>query len=101
MRLSTKRGTFWKFPDYGFPISELVNESLTAESLASIPARVAAELEDDDRISTVDVIATASGSIDNRKLKLDIRVTPNTGTDVAFTLEVSELSVELLTQGSG
>ena len=97
MRLSTKRGTLWNDPEYGFAVTELVNENLTAESLASIPARVEAELEKDDRLLAVDVTSYLSGSIDNRKIRLDIRITPNTGATVSFAIDVSALSVELLT----
>jgi phage baseplate assembly protein W len=100
LRLSTARGTFWTDREYGFPVTELVNEHLTAAELARIPGKVQAELEKDERISTVDIEATLESTPAGRRLRLVIRVAPRASGPFALTLAVSQVSVEVLTRGS-
>ena len=100
MRLSTRRGLLWMDPEYGLPLADYVNEGLTQDTLAQIPSEVQAELEKDERISTVEANAKISTTSQGSKLGLDLKVTPNEGPEFQLTIGVSELTVELLTQGA-
>lgn len=103
MRLSTRKGTFWADPDYGYQLSDLVKAGLTDDALARIPGDVAAEIEKDRRVRTARVTPTteATGQRGGVRLRLVIEVTPVTGPDVSFAVSVDALTVQLLTQESG
>jgi phage baseplate assembly protein W len=99
-RLSTKPGTYWTDPAYGFPLSDLVNAGLTQDALARVPGQVKAQLEQDERFASVTVTASTR-QLPNKSwvLVLDITITPARGPEFSFTLAASALSVDLLTGG--
>lgn len=47
MALSTKRGTYWTAPDYGFDPNEMVNAEVTAEAFARLSASIKSALASD------------------------------------------------------
>jgi len=100
LRLQTQRGTLWTDPEYGDAIMEVLQDGLTAASFARIPERVRAELEKDERIASVDIAPTIGGSPGAYSVRLDIQVRPLSGPTFPLTLEITAISVEVLTKGS-
>ncbi len=101
MRLSTKRGTFWSDPEYGLCVSDYLNSELTQDQLVRIPFEVQAQLQLDERITSVSVDArTANNGVGGVRIILSMIVTANTGNVFPLTVAISALTVELLTQGT-
>lgn len=100
MRLDTQRATYWTDPEYGLPVTNLLNEGLTDKRLARIPAEIAAELEKDERIAAVDVTTRIDGKSPSLRIILALRVSPVEGDTFPLTLAISDLTVELLTKGA-
>ena len=100
MRLSTKPGTYWTDPAYGFPLSDLVNAGLTQDALARVPGQVKAQLELDERFASVAVEASTR-QLANKSwvIVIEITFTPSRGPAFSFTVAASALSVDLLTGG--
>ena len=103
MRLSTRKGTYWTQPDYGYPIADLVKATITVDSLARIPGDVQAEIEKDQRIRSAKVTATteATNQRGGMRLVLSIEVTPVSGPTVNFAVAVTDVTVELLMREGG
>lgn len=100
MRLSTKRGVLWTDPEYGLCISDYLNMGLTQDALVRIPFEVQAQLELDERIQSVEVSPRISNPGTGKvRIILDLVITRKTGDVFPLSLSISDLTVELLTQG--
>lgn len=100
MRLSTARGTLWTDPDYGLLLTDYLNEGLTADALARLPLEIQAQIEQDERITSVTAeVATTQGERGVR-LTVALFVTASDGTTFPLTLGVDALGVEILTRGA-
>lgn len=101
MRLNTKRGSDWSDPEYGYAISDLVNEGLSQENLARIPVEVALEVEKDERIaSCTAVVSSIRSTPSGAAILLSLVITPVDGPSFSLTLSINDVSVELLTRGA-
>ncbi len=100
MRLSTKRGFYWADPEYGYALTDLVNEGLTTDALARIPIEVQSELEKDERVAAVFVTATITNGAQGVAVRLGIQVTPVEGKTFNFVVAASAVTVDLITLGS-
>lgn len=101
LRLSTQRSTYWTDPEYGDELTEMLLEGLTQASLARIAGRIVAELEKDERVGSVEAIATIAvvGAVVG--VSVAITVTPSAQLPpFSFTLEITDVSVDVLTEGS-
>ncbi len=60
MILGTRPGTYWKSPEYGFPVDDLVNAEMSPEAFARIAARIKRAIQGDTffREATVSVAIT-------------------------------------------
>jgi len=99
MRLTTARGTFYNDSEYGLAVTNYVNEGLTADAIARIPAEVQDELGKDPRVAAVEVTPTITGKLSSLKIKLDIRITPVEGDDFTLILAADASAVEFLALG--
>jgi|SRR5690606_4778737 len=87
-------GALWWAPDRGYHIARHLHGFFDAEA---IEAAVRGQLEADERVESVDVVATVLG----RELRLEIElVLTNDPTAVTFTVQVSDLGAVLLESGS-
>lgn len=78
MRLSTAPGTLVEDPQYGFLLSSLVEQGLTAEALARTPDAVRAQLQLDPANATVVVVPTVTRDANgDYGLDLGITITPS------------------------
>jgi phage baseplate assembly protein W len=94
-RLSTPRGTLPFHPDYGLDVREYLNEAVTQDALYRMKAAVELECEQDERVENAEATITYSAS--TQTLRLSIEATTTTG-PLRFVLNVSQVSVELLSQ---
>ncbi len=91
-RYITPRGGLFYDPAYGLDLRLFVGSTY---SPAQIESLTAAEARKEERVSDCSVTATPIGET----LKIEIRCTSNTGATFDFTLEVSKVTVTLLTTG--
>jgi len=94
-RLSTPRGSLPFHPDYGLDLRGYLNDAMTPERLYQLRAAAELECEQDERVQSAEV--KASFSLATQSLRVSINVTTNTG-DLRFVLNVSQVSVDLLSQ---
>lgn len=95
-RLSTPRGSMPFHPDYGLDLRAYLNEAMTDAKLYQLRAGVELECEQDERVLTADVKATFVQS--TFSLRVQVNATLNTGNELRFVLNVSQVTVELLAQ---
>ncbi|KYG11405.1 hypothetical protein BE21_57485 [Sorangium cellulosum] len=97
MRLSTERGTYWNDPEYGYDITEAVNDAFDSARLLALQTDVKAELEKDERIESAIVTVRTEEGNGGTVVYLDIELYP-VGEDepLRFTLSVNDLTLELL-----
>ena len=87
-------GALWWAPDRGYHLARHLHVFFDADA---IETAVKAQLEADERVDSVDVVATALG----RELRLEIDlILTNDPNAVSFTLQVSELGEVLLDTGA-
>lgn len=91
-RLITTRGTLIDDPLYGIDVREWLNVERTDRNRTRLEASVTSELMKDERVASVTVDAAYVGDA----ISLKIKVT-GTELDVIFTLNVSDVTIELLT----
>lgn len=91
-RLITTRGTLIDDPLYGIDVREWLNVERTDRNRTRLEASVTSELMKDERVASVAVDAAYVGDA----ISLKIKVT-GTELDVIFTLNVSDVTIELLT----
>lgn len=95
-RLRTPRGTLRDDPSYGLDLRQFIGSTDTRKLEASLPGRIRAELEKDERIESVDVdILTATTTSGDVSFAITIEAVTSLG---PFTLQVlaSSVTVELL-----
>lgn len=87
LQLRTALGFYWSAPEVGGDVVALVLRGLTPQQLATIPGQIEAALSYDQRIASVDVVATTTytglGAV---ALKLAIKVTPKAASVAPFSL---------------
>lgn len=91
-RIITTRGTLIDDPLYGIDVREWLNVERTDRNRTRLEASVTSELMKDERVASVAVDAAYVGDA----ISLKIKVT-GTELDVIFTLNVSDVTIELLT----
>lgn len=91
-RLITTRGTLIDDPLYGIDVREWLNVERTERNRTRLEASVTSELMKDERVASVTVDAAYVGDA----ISLKVKVT-GTELDVIFTLNVSDVTIELLT----
>jgi hypothetical protein len=91
-RLVTPRGALWYDASYGYDLRQFLNGIAAAPS--QIVAGVVEQAEADERV----VGAQASATFINNTLVVKLALLDGSG-PFAFTLKVSQVTVELLTQG--
>lgn len=94
-RLITPAGTLLDDDDYGLDVRQYLNSAHARASLRRISAQVSAEIVKDDRVASVDATVSFVGS----SLVISCQVVGVT-IDLAFTLKVSDVTVELLTEAA-
>ena len=98
-RLITPRGTLRGGDEesaYGFDLTEFIGVVGTQVALVTLPGRIKAECLKDDRVQSVVVSVSLSGT-DEQTLAVDIQgVLSETGEEFVLTLEASDVGVELL-----
>ena len=96
-RLITERGTLLDDPNYGFPLINLLNRGQTRAGRAAIAGLIRLELMKDERVQSVDVIATFDESAKPIiRLDLDITVTGVDTGPFSLVLSVDEVNVRVL-----
>lgn len=97
-RFSTPRGTLRGGEDednYGLDLTETVGSVVTASDIASLPGRIRAEAQKDERLSKVEVtvVRTNSGSA----VSFDVTIEGETAEgEFTLVLGVNDVTVELL-----
>ena len=94
-RLITPRGGLFYDPDYGFDLRQFLS-GITA-SPGAIASGAAAEAEKDERVDQASAVVAFSGNA--LMVKLAIADGADGAGPFTFTIAVSKVSVELLTQG--
>lgn len=95
-RLTTPRGSLSGAPNYGYDLRSLLSLEMTAVQRASIPGRIAQEVEKDERIQSCTVRIEAFGP---RSLTLSIACTTAEG-PFRLTLGVAGVTVKILSSES-
>jgi|SRR5215469_119880 len=90
-RLSTPRGRLLDDPDYGYDLTDEINDDLTTADIAAIAGRIDAELVKDPRVVSSTTSATFINGILNTTSALVTSVGPFT-----LYLAVSAVTVTLL-----
>jgi len=83
-------GALWWAPDRGYHLARLLHGFFNADE---IEQTVKAQLEADERVDSVEVVATQLGS--ELRIEIDVLLT-NDPTAVSFTVSVSEIGAILL-----
>jgi hypothetical protein len=91
-RLITPRGSLWYDPAYGFDLRQFLS-GLTVNA-SQISSGVTEQAEQDERVSAAQASVTFSGN----RLIVKLAILDSSG-PFSFTLAVSKVTVELLTQG--
>jgi len=96
-RLNTRKGYFWTDPQYGYMVSDTINEGMTAETIGRIPYQIQQEIEKDERVQacTVEVVSIG-GPFDARKMVVDLTVVPNRVGPFSLTLGISEVNTQVM-----
>lgn len=94
-RVTTPRGSLLDDANYGIDIRDYLNAEMSTGDLQKIEATCRGEIVKDERVAD----CTVSASFANKVLTLYITVTGTT-LDVAFTLNVSDVTIELLTEAA-
>lgn len=97
-RLTTPSGGLPYDPDYGYDVRDLVSTNRTSESAASL---IEAECLKDERVDSCTCTITVAGSAGDTAWQIAVNCTTSTGDTFAFVLNVTAVSVELLTTGGG
>lgn len=92
-RLTTRRGSLLRYPDYGIDVRDLLSEGVDDDALAQIPATIDAELAKDERILSSTTVAEWNEA--TGKLTLTITITLAEG-PFDLVLSVDRVTVELL-----
>lgn len=92
-RLTTRRGSLLRYPDYGIDVRDLLSEGVDETALAQIPSAVDGELAKDERILASETVATWDASAS--KLTLAITIETAEG-PFDLVLSVDKVTVELL-----
>jgi hypothetical protein len=91
-RLVTPRGALWYDPAYGYDLRQFLNG--IASSPSQIVAGVTEQAEADERV----IGSQASATFVGNTLTVKVALLDSSG-PFTFTLNVSQVTVELLTQG--
>ena len=94
-RLITKRGTLIDDPNYGIDVRDWLNLETTPKNARLLSAQAASELRKDDRV--VSATVTVTYGVGTMSLRCVVR---GTELPVVFTLNVSDVTVELLTENT-
>jgi phage baseplate assembly protein W len=93
-RLITPRGTLLDDPNYGYDVTQFVNDDLSPADISRIGTQIDQELLKDQRVyassTTVTYVASAS------MLTIATVVTPSTGPTFTLVLAASQVTVQLL-----
>lgn len=91
-RLQTERGTLIDDPNYGFALTDYVNDDLTARALARLQNQVETECTKDERVTSAvaSVVLTTAGV-----LTTTITLTTAAG-PFTLVLAVGDVTVEIL-----
>lgn len=92
-RLTTRRGSLLRYPDYGIDVRDLLSEGVDETTLAQIPSIVDGELAKDERILSSTTVATWAEA--SATLTLTITIETAAGPFV-LVLAVDKVTVELL-----
>lgn len=94
-RLTTPRGSLDYDRDFGFDLRDYLNEDLSAADLATLQQEIASELTKDERVDD----CSASVTLLDGLLRIRISLTTTTG-DMNFTLAITDVSAEILSESS-
>lgn len=101
-RLITERGTLLDDPNYGFPLINLLGRAQSRAGRAAIAGLIRLELMKDERVQSVDVVATFDESAKPIiRLDLDITVTGVETGPFSLVLSVDEVNVRVLSLPEG
>jgi hypothetical protein len=103
LQLATATGIYWSAPEVGADVCQIVNKGLTTQQVAAIPGQVQAALEYDQRISRVDVQASATfTAIGETAIKLTVTIYPKSPALAPFSLTAIASSdvINTITRGS-
>lgn len=90
-RLSTFRGTLIDDPDYGFDVTQYVNDDIDARTLGELAAGCDAEAKKDERVLDSSTTATLAGGVLILAMSLRDLAGP-----FRLTLSVSDVGVQIL-----
>lgn len=93
-RLSTRRGTLYRHPNYGYALFELLNSSMTPKENSAAQVAIANECTKDERVNAASASVTLSKA---GTLTVTIVVDLGEG-PFTFVLAVSDVTVTLLDQ---
>lgn len=100
MRLSTAAGTYADEPEYGLDLSDLQLEHATPATVARLGLRIAAQLEQDERVESASVRPSTTPAGAGVKFQFFADVTPRTGEPLSLVISVKDLSIEVLLRGA-
>lgn len=92
-RLITPRGSLFYDHDYGYDVRQFLSGDV--RSTAEIASNVAAEAEKDERVEQ----ASAKVTLVDRRLVVNLAILDGAG-PFSFVLNISQVTVELLTQSA-
>ncbi len=95
-RYTTPRGGLFYDPMYGYDLRSLVGSSA---SLAAVQTAAAAEARKDERVNDCSVVITPTGNFNGETWKVQINAVTSFSQVFQLTLNVSAVTVSLLTVG--
>jgi len=90
-RLVTKRGTLIGAPNYGYDVTDLLNDDLGTAELNELGSNVEAEMKKDDRVRKAAATVTVVGNL----LMISVSITDAVG-PFTLTLMVSAVGVSVI-----
>lgn len=81
--------------DYGLELVAELSTGRTAAEVASLPARIAGQFEEDERVLSAEVVARSPGSAPDR-IECAILVVPSGAAPFRMVLEIGKVAAELV-----